>query len=110
MKTDKTDNYVPFGEEWKAEVRKLKKEMIIELYANACQKPDGWNLSREKMPDYDGWYYVYGFMHESCGAVNPFHKIVRCHMSQWVKSDTGEQMTFWRPLLTPPQIESTDEF
>lgn len=32
----------------------------------------GWNLSRKKMPDFDGMYYVYGFMHHPCGNVTPF--------------------------------------
>lgn len=70
---------------------------------------DDWTLSRVKMPDFDGPYYVYGFMHHSCGNVTPFHKIVECKMNQWVKSDLGEQMTYWRNLLTPPVIKE-DEY
>lgn len=67
-----------------------------------------WNLSREKKPDFDGFYYVYGFMHHSCGNVTPFHKIVECKMNQWVKSDVGEQMTYWRQLLETPAIKKID--
>ena len=35
---EQEEDYQPFGEEWKAEIRKMKKEMIIELYAASCQK------------------------------------------------------------------------
>lgn len=70
-----------------------------------------WKLSRKQMPDFDGMYYVYGFMHHSCGNVTPFHKIVECRNNQWLKSDVGEQMTYWRSLLLPPVIEDIeDEF
>lgn len=68
-----------------------------------------WVLSREKMPDHDGFYYVYGFLHHECGNVTPFHMIVECRLNQWVKSDVGQQMTYWRPLLDPPKIESNEE-
>jgi hypothetical protein len=70
---------------------------------------DGWILSRERMPEFDGMYYVYGFMHHPCGNVTPFHKIVECKFNQWVKSDVGEQMTSWRPLLNPPTEKGEKE-
>ena len=31
-----TDNYEPFGEEWEAEVMKLPKKMIIDLYKKSA--------------------------------------------------------------------------
>ena len=73
------------------------------------ESAEDWTLSREKMPDFDGKYYVYGFMHHSCGNVTPFHKIVECKMNQWVKSDIGEQMTYWRNLLPEPKLSSHEQ-
>jgi hypothetical protein len=67
-----------------------------------------WTLSRKKMPDFDGMYYVYGFMHHPCGNVTPFYKVVECKMNQWVKSDIGEQMTYWRSNLPPPIMEDEE--
>jgi hypothetical protein len=83
---------------------------IIAEIAEFLFEEQGWTLSRKKMPDFDGMYYVYGFMHHPCGNVTPFHKIVECRMNQWVKSDVGEQMTYWRTLLCPPVvIDKEDE-
>ena len=52
----KTDNYQPFGEEWKNELMKLPKNMIINMYRNSClelqelQKnyTDACNAAREQ--------------------------------------------------------------
>lgn len=73
------------------------------------QDRKGWILSRERMPDFDGEYLIYGFMHEECGNVHPFQKVVTCRFNQWVKSDVGEQMTYWRPLLPAPIIKSIED-
>ncbi len=78
-------------------------EELLSISEDELDIPYDWNLSRQKMPDFDGFYYVYGFMHHSCGNVTPFHKIVECRITQWVKSDVGEQMTYWRNLLTMPK-------
>lgn len=39
MKTN-DENYEPFGEEWKNELMKLPKIMIINLYRNVCLEMD----------------------------------------------------------------------
>jgi len=38
MKKSKFDNYVPFGNEWKAEMMKLKKDEIIEMFKTKAQE------------------------------------------------------------------------
>jgi hypothetical protein len=67
---------------------------------------DGWILSREKMPDVDGFYYVYAFVHEECGNIYPVHIIAECRINQWIKPDEGYQMTYWRPLINAPKTTS----
>ncbi len=62
-----------------------------------------WFLSREQMPPFDGEYYVCGYMHYPCGNVVEFHKIGLCRMNRWVKSDEGEQYTFWTYKLPFPK-------
>jgi hypothetical protein len=39
MKTE-NENYIPFGEEWKDELMKLPKIMIINMYRNVCLELD----------------------------------------------------------------------
>lgn len=121
-------DFEPFGPEWEKEMMKLPKKAIIDLYRRACQEVpvslpsanedqielwqiNGWILSREKMPDVDGEYLIYGWMHTECGNVYPFQKVATCRFNQWVKSDVGEQMTYWRPLLLAPvQKDNFNEF
>jgi hypothetical protein len=81
--------------------RRFADHQVIEF------QTEGWTLSRERMPDVDGQYHIYGFMHHECGNVTPFQKIVQCQFNQWIKIP-GEQMTYWRPLLLPPNIKSNE--
>jgi len=64
---------------------------------------EGWILSREKMPDFDGEYLIAGYLYHECGNITKFQKVVTCRFNQWVRDDIGEQMTYWRPLLPFPK-------
>jgi len=67
-----------------------------------------FKLSREFMPDFDGEYYVCGYMHHECGNVTEFHRIAYCKNNQWIKNDIGEQITFWTNLLPFPKQDNLE--
>lgn len=52
------DNYEPYGPEWEAELMKLPKKFIIELYRTSCQKrkeaeaATAWIPCSERFPDF----------------------------------------------------------
>ena len=87
---------------WKNEIESI--QFIIDNF-----KPIQWFLSREQMPPFDGEYYVCGYMHYPCGNVVEFHKIGLCRMNKWVKSDEGEQYTFWTYKLPFPKQQDMEQ-
>jgi hypothetical protein len=50
------DNYIPFGEEWKNELMKLPKIMIINMYRNVCLEMDELKQMYQQAEDAAGAY------------------------------------------------------
>lgn len=70
---------------------------------------NGFYLTEEIMPEFDGTYYVCGYKYEECGAIHEFHIIAECRNNEWVKPDVGYQMMYWREKLVFPKVKSIVE-
>ena len=103
------ENYIPFGEEWKDELMKMKKIHIIAMYRSLCltlpEQPtnEQWISVKDRLPEnettiicYDG-KTIFPGTYDDTTYLKWYDIDSECYLSP------PQLVTHWMPLPEPPK-------